>query len=123
MDSIGNRPETTGYCGFVVGQHVVCIGAPEDTSHLPVVVLDKPKAPVVNKVYTVRSVELSEVGEKRVCLTLCEIPDQFVRIIYKGEVWMSHVLFAAQFFRPLQKLTPEQFMQTDVPVKGREVAA
>lgn len=119
MDSMRTDHDTTGYCGFVVGQHVVCV---DDEStpkyglrgYLYVGGLDGLKA---QRVYTLRSVFICP-RHNTVCVRLQEITRSEMPG-FPGE----EAGFDARRFRPLQKLTPEQFMQTDAPVEGREVAA
>lgn len=106
----------TTYCGFQVGQHVVCVR--DDTDDPNVEVLSSIVRPEKGRVYTIRGVRLG-VLRKVVCLRFVEIPDQIADVLIGGELFHGDVIFDAANFRPLQKLTPEQFVTTDAPVDER----
>lgn len=104
-------------CDFHVGQHVVCIADEERLlqSDDGIVLLEKPVIPRENVVYTISEV-VPETRSGNVGLLLAEIPNQWVRILFRGAEFQGHVVFCASDFRPLRKLTVDEFMSTKVPV-------
>lgn len=117
--SSGSAQDNTGYCGFVVGQHVVCIND-ENRAPAGVTVLEQLILPEKGKVYTVRALVIGVLG-RAPCLSLVEIPDQTVRIEWNGKPWFGDVIFKACDFRPLKKLKVEDFMSA--PVDGERASA
>lgn len=125
MNSTNNgsrQGSDTGYCGLVVGQHVVLV----DDNWPPRKYSAHIKRPIKNIVYTVREIKIAlsgELGGFAPGIWLEEIINAKFYLLGEQGPYMGEPLFMAFRFRPLQKLTTEQFMQTDTPVEGREVVA
>ncbi|MDK4729364.1 hypothetical protein [Rhizobium phaseoli] len=106
--------DTTGYCAFVVGQHVVCITDDFMKSQALRRKWERRgvRYPSKNKVYTVRQVYLTS---KYVGVLLEEIRNPLVPTRERG---LTEAGFLARKFRPLKKLKIEDFMQSKTPVEG-----
>ncbi|QIG74360.1 hypothetical protein EVC08_048 [Rhizobium phage RHph_N65] len=100
--SSGSVQGNTGYCDFVVGQHVVCI----DTSNFLLAFEPVPGQELeAGRVYTVSAISLDY---EAVALQVAEHP-----FLVEEGGWYGHWRF-----RPLQKLKVEDFMQSKTPVEG-----
>lgn len=112
-----NDDRSQGYCGFVVGQHVVF---KFDFPGRYKAKWEKRgvRFPSVGTVYTVRKVLIAP-DSLEVALLLNEIrnPD-----IPTAGLRME-AFFKARRFRPLQKLKVEDFLSTKTPVDGERVPA
>ena len=104
----------TGYCGFEVGQHVVLIDDNWNTGYSYAHIT---KVPAKGVVYTVRAIEARD--KQRVGLLLREI----VNVPRRHADGHLEISFRATRFRPLPKLTPEQFLTVETPVDGKAVPA
>lgn len=118
-DSSTQGADTT-YCGLVAGQHVVCIDTSviEKAARRVVNHGGSANLPKLNVVYTIRGIYISTVTG-RPTLRLVEL----INVALPSRQGPHEPGFPARCFRPLQKLTPEQFMQTDAPIEGREAMA
>lgn len=113
-----NEDGSQGYCGFVVGQHVVCIGHTfADEKARNRWIRRGVTFPDIGKVYTVRRVLLLPYST---ALLLDEIRNPIVRCREAGD---QEAFFRASCFRPLQKLKVEDFLSTKTPVDSERVPA
>lgn len=103
----------TTYCGFQVGQHVACIADHKTPGARAKWERRGVQFPARGKVYTIRALFRAENG---VGVLLEEIRNPLVPSREFGKI---EAYFWSSKFRPLQKLTPEQFMTTDAPVDER----
>ena len=104
-----------GYCGFEVGQHVVCVAEEQFGDCVPIT---KPILPKVGKVYEVRRVHIGSLTSTApgfVGLLLKEIPDQIITYRLDGFTRQGKAYFEAKNFRPLPKLRVEDFLAASTP--------
>jgi len=96
-------------CKLVKGQHVLCIADPCDPGMFPNLA-DWPK---INKVYTVRTVDIDPLRTHPI-ITVEEIaPQHFFLPLYGVTCEMAWI---ASAFKPLEKLKVEDFMTSDLEV-------
>lgn len=106
-----NEDGSQGYCGFVVGQHVVCVDDSDGT-----VGLDKKIELVKGRVYTVHDINAVDFSAVAIQVVECEKTYEQEDGVYEG--WFGHWRF-----RPLAKLKVEDFLSTKTPVDGERVPA
>ncbi|CAK7259117.1 MULTISPECIES: hypothetical protein [unclassified Shinella] len=106
-----------GYCGFVVGQHVVF---KFDFPGRYKAKWEKRgvRFPSVGTVYTVRKVLIAP-KTREVALLLNEIHNPSIT----SAGVRTEAFFKARRFRPLQKLKVEDFLSAKTPVDGEQVPA
>lgn len=110
-DRQGRTGDNTTYCGFVVGQHVVCIREIEPGNPSTAAILARggsANLPKRGTVYTIREVRPRRRG---LFLLLAEL----VNVSIDTCSGPYEPGFSVKRFRPLQKLKVEDFMQTRVP--------
>lgn len=113
----GSAQDNTGYCAFVVGQHVVCITDDFMKSSALRRKWERRgvRYPSKNKVYTIRQIYLTS---KYVGVLLEEIRNPLVPTRERGLIEAG---FTARKFRPLPKLKVEDFLSA--PVDRERVSA
>lgn len=118
-DRQGRTTNDTRYCGFTVGQHVVCVSemfqkAPHHKRNWE---RRGVRFPVVNTVYTVRQLIATPKG---IGLLLAEIHNPLVPVRDFGRV---EAFSPTNKFRPLKKLKVEDFMSINAPSKREGASA
>lgn len=97
-----------------IGQHVVCINDQwptprKDDRQIGVAYPSK------GVVYTVRDVVPCPIGRSRACLLLREITNPVLGYTWRGKKFKAERSFRADWFRPLRKLTVEDFTNVGAP--------
>lgn len=100
-----------------LGQHVLCIKDCTPLIHHGVEIISPAELiiPQVGIVYTIKEIEIG-IYTKLPCIALAELRVQVVTLRANNNLFKIRMLFRADHFKPLSRLTIEQFTGVTIDV-------